>query len=145
MIRATGLIDGFTSRSALVDRTSSTDSMGTQATCHEPRHRVFVGTVLTAVLLACFAAPSVVVAADELDSLNEDLRVSTARLQYAMDKLRSVHYALGGDDRRTLVLVSTRFELEHLAELTRREDDKNSRSRSWIETVPVDIPGAGWP
>ena len=52
---------------------------------------------------------------------------------------------LGGDDRRTLLLVSTKFEIEHLTELTRREDDKNSRSQSWIETIPVDVPGAGLP
>ncbi len=52
---------------------------------------------------------------------------------------------LGGDGRRTLFLASTRFEAEHLAELKRREDDKNSRSRGWIETLPSDFAGAGWP
>jgi sugar lactone lactonase YvrE len=52
---------------------------------------------------------------------------------------------LGGEGRRTLFLASTRFETEHLAELKRREDDKNSRSRGWIETLTSDFAGAGWP
>lgn len=40
-------------------------------------------------------------APDDVDATNEELRVSTARLQFAMDKLTALDFPLGGDDRRT--------------------------------------------
>jgi sugar lactone lactonase YvrE len=42
---------------------------------------------------------------------------------------------LGGEDRRTLFLVTCQ----------RYGDVRRGEARGWIETVQVDVPGAGWP
>ena len=53
--------------------------------------------------------------------------------------------ALGGDDRRTLFLCNSRTTIEDMSRLMTFADDQTSISIGWIETVRVDVPGAGWP
>lgn len=53
--------------------------------------------------------------------------------------------ALGGEDRRTLFLLTARTTLENLGRLRSSESDHQSDSVAWIETLRVDVPGAGIP
>lgn len=57
----------------------------------------------------------------------------------------AVACALGGKDRRTLFLLTSRHDVKDLAMGRSLAEDINSKSIGWIETVRVDIPGAGWP
>jgi len=52
---------------------------------------------------------------------------------------------LGGEDRRTLYLATAATTLDNLARLHGPEDDALSDSRGRIESVRVEIPGAGIP
>ena len=57
----------------------------------------------------------------------------------------AVACALGGKDRRTLFLLTSRHDVKDLAMGRPLAEDVNSKSIGWIETVRVDVPGAGWP
>jgi sugar lactone lactonase YvrE len=60
--------------------------------------------------------------------------------------LWAIACALGGADRRTLYLLLTRTTHENLQRLGMdRTLDPTSESEGWVETVRVDVPGAGWP
>jgi len=52
---------------------------------------------------------------------------------------------LGGDDRRTLYLATAATTLDNLARLRGPDDDARSESRGRIESVRVEVPGAGVP
>jgi sugar lactone lactonase YvrE len=53
---------------------------------------------------------------------------------------------LGGLDRKTLYGVVTDTTLDNLTRLGRdRQLDRESRSKSWVETMSAPAPGAGWP
>lgn len=53
--------------------------------------------------------------------------------------------ALGGPDRRTLFLATSRTTLDNLAKLRDPALVHTSDAIGWIETVPVAVPGAGLP
>jgi sugar lactone lactonase YvrE len=54
--------------------------------------------------------------------------------------------ALGGTDRRTLFMLTTKTSLANLDELAfDRSRDAGSRSDGRVEAVEVSVPGAGWP
>jgi sugar lactone lactonase YvrE len=53
--------------------------------------------------------------------------------------------ALGGADRRTLFLCNSLTTIEDMSRLMTFTEDHTSISVGWIETVKVDISGAGWP
>ncbi len=52
---------------------------------------------------------------------------------------------LGGDDRRTLFLMNAQTTGEELARISRHDRDDDSQSVGWVETVRVEVPGAGFP
>lgn len=58
------------------------------------------------------------------------------------DKRTAVACILGGKDRRQLFLVTARTQGQRL---TSFQEDLGSTSNGWIETIEVDVPGAGWP
>lgn len=105
------------------------------------RLRLALGLVLCTVL----AAPAV---AQDLDSLNEDLRVSVARLQYALDKLQGISFTLGVDDRRQrkALVREGKFLMEraartgwgdetNLIDTTRQIDDLRVRVDRFLDDV----------
>ncbi len=53
--------------------------------------------------------------------------------------------ALGGEDRRTLFLCSSRTTNENMQRIMTFKDDDTSDAIGWIDTVRVDVPGVGWP
>jgi hypothetical protein len=59
--------------------------------------------------------------AQDLDQLNEDLRVETARLEYALEKVQRVQYPVTGDDRRIrkALLKDGRFLMKQAATVPR--------------------------
>ncbi len=80
---------------------------------------------------------------------NEFLRVLeggevTHRILYDDGKW-GVACALGGADRRTLFLLTAYNSLEDLRRLRDTSDDSSSQSVGFIETVRVEVPGAGIP
>lgn len=68
----------------------------------------------------------------------------THRMDLPDDKW-GIACALGGEERRTLFLLTAVTTLENLGRLRRSEHDETSESVAWIETVQVDVPGAGIP
>jgi sugar lactone lactonase YvrE len=80
---------------------------------------------------------------------NEFLRVLeggevTHRIHYDDGKW-AIACALGGADRRTLFLLTAYCSLENLRRLSETSDDSSSESVGFIETMRVDVPGAGIP
>ncbi len=80
---------------------------------------------------------------------NEFLRVIeggevTHRIPYDDGKW-GVACALGGADRRTLFLLTAYNTLENLRRLHETSDDASSEAVGFIETVRVEVPGAGIP
>ena len=78
---------------------------------------------------------------------NEFLRVLeggevTHRIAYDDGKW-GVACALGGADRRTLFLLTAYNSLENLRRLRETSDDGSSESVGFIETLRVEVPGAG--
>ena len=57
----------------------------------------------------------------------------------------TVACALGGLDRRTLFMLTSRHDVKDLDVSRPPSADVNSKSIGWVETVRVDVPGAGWP
>jgi len=68
----------------------------------------------------------------------------THRIALAAGKW-AIACALGGDDRRTLFLVTAVTTLENMAACVDYESDQKSTSNGWVEVVRVDAPGCGWP
>jgi sugar lactone lactonase YvrE len=52
---------------------------------------------------------------------------------------------LGGPDRRTLYMATSRITLEQLVACRDYESDLRSPAQGWIEAVEVEVPGAGLP
>ena len=75
--------------------------------------------LLAGLLAAALLAPAA--AAQDLDSLNEDLRVETARLEYALEKVQKIRYPVTGDDHRVrkALLKEGRFLMKHAAQVPR--------------------------
>jgi hypothetical protein len=65
----------------------------------DPSSRRFPGLALALLLALGLGAAPAAHAADDLDALNEELRVSVARVQYVLDKVRGLDYPLGVQDR----------------------------------------------
>ncbi len=57
----------------------------------------------------------------------------------------AVACVLGGPDRRTLYMATAFETLEHFFSLVDFQADLKSTARGFLETVQVDVPGAGWP
>lgn len=82
-------------------------------------HSAVLATLLA--LLSSLAA-----SAQDLDSLNEDLRVETARLAYALEKIQRIGYPLGTDDRRSAraLLRDGRFLMKQAATTSPRDVER---------------------
>jgi hypothetical protein len=73
----------------------------------------------TLALLAALVVPSAF--AQDLDALNEDLRVQTARLEYALEKVQKLSYPMGADDRRARknLIRNGRYLMKQAAQVPR--------------------------
>ena len=65
--------------------------------------------------------------------------------QITVEGRMAVACALGGPEMRTLFLTSARSEGEKIRSLARGQGNPWELSSGLIETVEVDVPGAGWP
>lgn len=72
-------------------------------------------------LWAVAATCSTAALAQDLDSLNEELRVETARLEYALEKVQKINYPVTGDDQRArkVLLKEGRFLMKQAAQVPR--------------------------
>jgi sugar lactone lactonase YvrE len=57
----------------------------------------------------------------------------------------TVACVLGGPDRRTLFMIISNTHGTVMSEQLTAADDANSKCESRIETIEVEVPGAGWP
>jgi sugar lactone lactonase YvrE len=57
----------------------------------------------------------------------------------------AVACVLGGDDRRTLFMITAEQSFENLSRLVDFRSDLSSTSKGFVETIQVAVPGAGWP
>jgi len=115
---------------------------------HDFSVRLAAGLALALALLLGLASAPSARAAGDLDSLNEELRVSVARLQYALDKIRVLDYPLGAADRqrRRDLIREGKYLMERSAtvawadeqtilELTDALGDLRGRVEDFVETV----------
>jgi hypothetical protein len=86
--------------------------------------------------------------AQDLDKLNEDMRVETARLEYALEKVQKIRFPVTGDDLRSRkqLLQEGRFLMKQAAqvprdaadqieEITRLMADKRAETARFMEEV----------
>ena len=75
--------------------------------------------------LLAAALSSTTAVAQDLDSLNEELRVETARLEYALEKVQKISYPVTGDDQRARkgLLKEGRFLMKQAAQVPRDAPD----------------------
>lgn len=57
----------------------------------------------------------------------------------------AVACVLGGTDRQTLFMLTAYNTFENLDQLTTFDADMRSTSRGFVDTIEVEVPGAGWP
>ena len=76
-----------------------------------------VRLVLAGLLAAALLVPAA--GAQDLDSLNEEMRVETARLEYALEKVQKIRFPVTGDDLRARksLLKEGRFLMKQAAQV----------------------------
>ena len=75
--------------------------------------------LISGLLATALLVPSA--GAQDLDSLNEEMRVVTARLEFALEKVQKIHFPVTGDDLRTrkALLKEGRFLMKQAAQVPR--------------------------
>lgn len=80
--------------------------------------------VLTGLLAVALFVPAA--GAQDLDTLNEEMRVETARLEYALEKVQKIRFPVTGDDlrERKELLKEGRFLMKQAAQVPRDAENQ---------------------